>query len=331
MKLYPLKFQPILKELIWGGNKICKFKSIAPEKNNIGESWEISGVKGNISIVSNGELKGKGLDELLVEYKKDLVGQYNYEQFGTVFPLLFKFIDTNADVSVQVHPNDELAKKRHNAFGKTEMWYIINASPGASVLVGFAKQMTPEKYDKAIAENNFVSYLRKYDIQSDDVFLVNTGCVHAAKAGAFFIEIQQTSDITYRIYDYDRVGADGKKRELHTELAKDAIDYTILDNYRTVYSSEENKPVILESTRYFTTELLKLTKHIVRDFSKIDSFVVYVCFEGSCRITDENNNRVEIKQGESILIPAITQTINIETDNKANLLETYILKQIDSV
>jgi mannose-6-phosphate isomerase len=329
MKLYPLKFQPILKELIWGGNKICKFKGITPEKNNVGESWEISGVKGNVSIVSNGKLKGKRLDELLVEYKKDLVGQYNFERFGTVFPLLIKFIDTNADVSIQVHPNDELAKKRHNSFGKTEMWYIINASPGASVLMGFSKQMTPKKYNKAIEERNFVSYLREYNIQSGDVFLVPTGRVHAAKAGAFFIEIQQTSDITYRIFDYDRLGADGKKRELHTELAKDAIDYTVLDNYRTEYPREENKPVVLESTRYFTTQLLKLTKNKLRDFSKIDSFVIYVCFEGTCHITDECNNAVEVKQGESILIPASTQTVHIEPDKKVLLLETYVLKQTE--
>ena len=329
MKLYPLKFQPILKELIWGGNKICKFKGITPEKNKVGESWEISGVKENVSIVSNGELKGKGLDELILEYKEDIVGQNNYEKFGAVFPLLIKFINTNADVSIQVHPNDELAKKRHNSFGKTEMWYIINANPGTSVLVGFSKQMTPDKYEKAIADNSFVSYLKEYDIQSGDVFLVPAGRVHTVKAGAFFIEIQQTSDITYRIFDYDRVGANGKKRELHTELAKDAIDYTILDDYRTAYVREENKPVVLESTQYFTTELLKLTKNLVRDFSKIDSFVIYVCFEGSCNIRDESNNIVHVNQGESILIPAITQTIIIETDKNVSLLETYVLKEID--
>jgi len=325
MRLYPLKFQPILKELIWGGNKICKFKGITPEKNNIGESWEISGVKGNISVVSNGKLIGKRLDELLVEYKKELVGESNYKRFGAVFPLLIKFIDTNADVSIQVHPNDKLAKQRHNSFGKTEMWYIINASPGASVLMGFSKKITPEEYDKAIKLRNFVSFLRKYNIQSGDVFFVPTGRVHAAKAGAFFIEIQQTSDITYRIYDYDRVGADGKKRELHTELAKDAIDYTIHSDYRTIYSEEKNKPVLLESSKYFTSKLLKLTKNLLRDFSKTDSFVAYVCFEGSCKITDECNNVVELIQGESILIPAITQTINIEPFKKVHLLETYVL------
>lgn len=326
MKLYPLKFQPILKELIWGGNKISKFKGITPEKNSIGESWEISGVNENISIVSNGELKGKRLDELIAKYQTDLVGQCNFEKFGTVFPLLIKFINTNADVSIQVHPNDKLAKERHNSFGKTEMWYIIDANPGTSVLVGFSKQMTPEKYKKAITNNNFVSYLKEHDIQSGDVFLVPAGRVHTVKAGAFFVEIQQTSDITYRIYDYDRVGNDGKKRELHTELAQDAIDYKLHDDYRTLYPREENKPVILESTQYFTTELLKLTKNIVRDFSKIDSFVIYVCFEGSCKIRDDDNNTVQVKQGESILIPAITQTIHIETDKNVSLLETYVLK-----
>lgn len=329
MKLYPLKFQPILKELIWGGNKICAFKGISPGKKGVGESWEISGVKGNVSIVSNGELKGQCLDEVLVEYKKDLVGRYNYERFGAVFPLLIKFIDTNADVSIQVHPNDELANKRHNSFGKTEMWYIINADPGASVLMGFSKRMTPEKYNKVIADNHFVSYLREYEIQSGDVFLVPTGRVHAAKAGAFFIEVQQTSDITYRIYDYDRLGSDGKKRELHTELAKDAIDYTLHDDYRSVYSREENKPVVLESTQYFTSNLLKLTKTISRDFSTIDSFVIYVCFEGSCKIEDEHKNIVDIKQGESLLIPAMTQKVLITPDKHTQLLETYILKDIE--
>ena len=329
MNLYPLKFQPILKELIWGGNKICTFKGIRPEKKGVGESWEISGVNGNISIVSNGELKGQRLDELLVKFKEDLIGRYNYERFGTVFPLLIKFIDTNADVSIQVHPNDELAHKRHNSFGKTEMWYIIDANPGASLLMGFSKQMTSEIYDKAIANKDFVSYLKEYEIQSGDVFFVPAGRVHAAKAGAFFIEIQQTSDITYRIYDYDRLGADGKKRELHTELARDAIDYTIYNDYRTVYAREENKPVVLESTRYFTSNLLKLTKNISRDFSAMDSFVIYVCFEGSCKITDERNNTVEVKQGESILIPAKTQKVLISPDKTTQLLETYILKEIE--
>lgn len=322
-RLYPLKFEPILKDLIWGGGKITKFKGM-PQQDRIGESWEISGVTGNISVVSNGPLKGKGLDELIKDYKKELVGQRNYEMFGTVFPLLIKFIDSNKDVSIQVHPNDELAKKRHNSFGKTEMWYIINASPGASVLAGFSKQMTPETYEKAIKENNFVSYLCRYTIKPGDVFLMPSGRVHAAKAGAFFCEIQQTSDITYRIYDYDRIGADGKKRELHTELAKDAIDYTVLDDYRTRYREEVNRPVVLESTRYFTTELLNLTEKMSRDFSQLDTFVIYVCIEGTCSISDENNYKVELKQGESLLIPAMTKTIYIEPVGKVRLLETYI-------
>lgn len=322
-KLYPLKFTPILKDLIWGGSKITKFKRL-PQQNSIGESWEISGVEENVSIVSNGSLQGKGLDELIKKYKKELVGVRNYEKFGEVFPLLIKFIDSNKDVSIQVHPNDELAKKRHNSFGKTEMWYIIGASEGASVLAGFAKQMTSESYDKVIEENNFVSYLKEYKIKSGDVFLMPSGRVHAAKAGAFFCEIQQTSNITYRIYDYDRIGMDGKKRELHTELAKDAINYSVLDDYRTNYNEEINKPVVLESTPYFTTELLVLNRDILRDFSKLDSFVIYVCVEGACNIVDESGYNVAIKQGESILIPATTKNINIKPDIKAKLLETYI-------
>lgn len=324
MKLYPLKFKPILKSIIWGGDEICKFKKVSPVEDGIGESWEISGVEGNISVVANGELENKSLDELISSYKEQLVGKKNYETFGSKFPLLIKFIDARDNLSIQVHPDDELAKKRHNSFGKTEMWYVINAAPGAFLYSGFEKQLTPDSYVKSIEDNTFVDYLAKHDVKKGDVFFLPAGRVHAIGAGTFIAEIQQTSNITYRIYDYNRKDANGNGRELHTELAKDAIDYKIYDEYRTSYERKENQPVELESCKYFTTNLLDATKDITRDYVDIDSFVIYICMGGACSIRDDKGNDLYIKQGESILIPADTESVIISPDANVLLLETYV-------
>lgn len=324
MKLYPLKFKPILKSVIWGGDEICQFKNITPVEDGIGESWEISGVEGNISVVANGELKNKSLEEIISTYKGQLVGEKNYKAFGTKFPLLIKFIDARDNLSIQVHPDDELAKKRHNSFGKTEMWYVINAAPGAFLYSGFEKQMTPDSYVKSIEDNTFVDYLARHDVKKGDVFFLPAGRVHAIGAGTFIAEIQQTSNITYRIYDYNRKDANGNGRELHTELAKDAIDYTIYDDYRTSYVRRENQPVRLESCKYFTTNLLEVTKEITRDYSEIDSFVIYICMGGACNIRDNEGNDLYIKQGETVLISADTKDMRISPDGSVKLLETYV-------
>lgn len=324
MNLYPLKFKPILKSIIWGGDEICKFKNITPVEDGIGESWEISRVEGNISVVANGELESKSLEEIISAYKGQLVGEKNYKAFGTKFPLLIKFIDARDDLSIQVHPDDEMAKKRHNSFGKTEMWYVINAAPGAFLYSGFEKQMTPESYVESIKDNTFVDYLAKHELKKGDVFFLPAGRVHAIGAGTFITEIQQTSDITYRIYDYDRKDANGNGRELHTELAKDAIDYKIYDSYQTSYTRKENQPVLLESCKYFTTNLLEVTKDITRDYSDIDSFVIYICMGGACSIRDDRGNDLSVKQGESVLIPADTKDVSISPDGSVKLLETYV-------
>ena len=324
MKLYPLKFAPILKSIIWGGDEICVFKDIEPRQKGIGESWEISGVEGNVSVVSEGELKGKKLDELIKEYKGALVGESVFEKFGDKFPLLIKFIDARENLSIQVHPDDELGMKRHNSFGKTEMWYVINAKEGAFLYSGFAKQMTPDEYVKSIQNNTFVDYLDKHDVKSGDVFFLPAGRVHAIGAGTFVAEIQQTSNITYRIYDYNRKGPDGKERELHTELAKDAIDFKIYDNHKNNYVSRKDESVLLESCQYFTTDLLDLDKEMKRDYSNIDSFVIQICMGGSCTMTDDKGNTIKVKQGESILLPADTQNITIKPNNSVLLLETFV-------
>lgn len=324
MNLYPLKFKPILKSIIWGGDEICKFKGVTPEQDGIGESWEISSVKGNVSVVANGELENKDLSEIIDTYKAQLVGKKNFETFGNTFPLLIKFIDARDNLSIQVHPDDELAKKRHDSFGKTEMWYVINATPSAFLYSGFEKQMTPESYVKSIEDNTFVDSLAKHDVKSGDVFFLPAGRVHAIGAGTFIAEIQQTSNITYRIYDYNRKDANGNGRELHTELAKDAIDFKLYNNYKNSYTRAENQPVRLESCRYFTTNLLEVTKDITRDYSDIDSFVAYICMGGACCIKDDKRNDLSVKQGETILIPADTKSVAISPEGNVLLLETYV-------
>ena len=324
MSLYPLKFDPILKSLIWGGSKICPFKHLTPQQDGIGESWEISGVKDNISVVSNGDLNGKNLEELIGEYKDKLVGKKIYDKFGTTFPLLIKFIDAEDNLSVQVHPDDKLGMERHNSFGKTEMWYVVDSKPDAFLYSGFEKQLTAEKYAEAIEDNTFVDCLAKHDIHKGDVFFLPAGRVHAIGAGSFIAEIQQTSNITYRIYDYNRKDKEGNPRELHTELAKDAIDFKVYDSYKNQYTPKKDELVELESCVYFTTSLLELDKEFKRDYSEIDSFVIYICTKGSAQIKDNKGNLLDVCQGESILIPADTASIEIIPSGEVTLLETYV-------
>ena len=225
--LYPMIFKPILKKVIWGGSDICPFKGITPVQEGIGESWEVSHVAGDYSVVDNGELAGKNLDELIKTYGAQLLGKKVVDQFGETFPLLIKFIDARDDLSIQVHPDDELAKKRHNSFGKTEMWYVIDAADDATLYSGFSKQIDADEYVKRVQDGTIMDVLQRYTVDPGDVFFLPAGRVHAIGAGCFIAEIQQTSNITYRIFDYDRKGPDGKGRELHTELAKDAINYTV--------------------------------------------------------------------------------------------------------
>ncbi|MFV0468167.1 MAG: type I phosphomannose isomerase catalytic subunit [Dysgonomonas sp.] len=324
MNLYPLKFEPILKTLIWGGSKICPFKGISPARDGVGESWEISGVKNNVSVVSEGDLKGKNLEELIGIYKDQLVGKKVYGKFGTTFPLLIKFIDAEDNLSIQVHPDDILGKQRHNSFGKTEMWYVVDAAPHAFLYSGFEKQLSPENYAKTVEDNTFVDYLAKQDIKKGDVFFLPAGRVHAIGAGSFIAEIQQTSDITYRIYDYNRKDKEGNPRELHTELAKDAIDFKVYDSYKNKYTPQKDELVELESCPYFTTSLLELDKPFTRDCAAIDSFLIFICTKGSAQIRDNKGNDLLIKQGESILIPADTQSVVVEPSPEVVLLETYV-------
>ena len=321
--LYPIKFEPILKEIIWGGDEICRFKNLYPQRSGIGESWEVSHVKNNVSIVANGELKGKSLEELIETYREKLLGEKVIERFGTTFPLLVKFIDARESLSVQVHPDDLLAKKRHNSFGKTEMWYVVQAMPDAFLYSGFAKPMTPEEYVRSLEDDTFINYLQRHEVKSGDVFFLPAGRVHAIGAGCFIAEIQQTSDVTYRIYDYNRKDANGNPRELHTVLAKDAIDYAIYPDYKLDYTPQQ--PVqALVSCPYFTTNLIEGKKGDTVQTAHPDSFSIYIGLEGRLQITDCNGCSVEIRQGETVLLPAENRLTSLNFTEKGKLLETYI-------
>lgn len=322
--LYPFTFQPILKSIIWGGADICPFKNVTPVLEGIGESWELSHVEGNVSLVQNGDLVNKSLDDLIKTYGASLLGKKVIEQFGTTFPLLIKFIDARDNLSIQVHPDDVLAKERHNSFGKTEMWYVIKAAQGAGLYSGFSKQIDADQYVDCVENNTIMDVMQRYDVKAGDVFFLPAGRVHAIGSGCFIAEIQQTSNITYRIYDYNRKDANGNGRELHTELAKDAIDYTVLPDYRTAYANEKDKAVELVSCKYFTTNLLNLDKEIARDFASLDSFVVYICMEGSLMLEDNNGYKLNVYQGQTVLIPASTTSVTLTPATGAKLMETYI-------
>jgi mannose-6-phosphate isomerase len=323
--LYPFKFEPILKEIIWGGDEICHFKKLYPQWHGIGESWEVSHVKENVSVIANGELKGKSLEELVGTYGARLLGKKTIENFGTTFPLLIKFIDARDALSIQVHPNDELALKRHNSFGKTEMWYVIKAVQGAYLYSGFSQAITPKQYVKSLEDGTFINYLQKHEVKSGDVFFLPAGRVHAIGAGCFIAEIQQTSNITYRIYDYNRKDAQGNTRELHTELAKDAIDYKLYPDYKLVYTPKCNKVQTLVSCRYFTTKLIEANPFKTVHFADSnDSFSIYICMKGKAHLTDNNSSLTEIRQGETVLFPAENPAKEIWFEEKSKILKTFI-------
>jgi mannose-6-phosphate isomerase len=322
--LYPLKFEPICLEKIWGGNRLKTLLGKKYNSKNCGESWEISGVEGNISVVSNGFLKGNDLSELIEIYMVELVGDKVYEQFGNEFPLLIKFIDAQDDLSIQVHPNDELSKERHNAFGKTEMWYVVDAAEGALINSGFNQPVDREKYIEYLENGNLTDLLKYDEVKIGDVFFIPAGRVHAIGKGSMVAEIQQTSDVTYRIFDYNRRDDKGNLRELHNDLALDVIDFTYMDNYKTKYSAELNKSTEIVSCKYFTTNILEFNQAVEKDYNQLDSFVIYIILEGDFEIETEETIEKATK-GETVLIPASTEFLKLTPKTgKVKLLEVYI-------
>ena len=319
MKLYPLQFEPILKERIWGGTKLNTFLNKPITSNITGESWEISTVENDVSVVANGSLKGKSLNELINEFPEAVLGTKVYAQFGKQFPLLFKYIDAREDLSIQLHPNDELAKKRHNSFGKTEMWYVMQADTDARLIVGFKEKSSPEEYIKNLNNKTLLTILDSKKVKQGDVFMLDTGTIHAIGAGIVIAEIQQTSDITYRVYDFDRVDANGKTRELHIDLALEALNYEKIQAQR-FYSKTENIANEIVNCNYFTTSFIPLDGNIELHKNQT-SFTVYMCVEGDFKLTFDNES-FSYKKGDTVLIPAAIT--DFQLSGKASILEIYI-------
>lgn len=323
-ELYPLKFEPILKEKIWGGNSLARFYGKKAGKlKNIGESWEISAVSENLSIVSNGFLAGNNIEEIIEVYMGDITGDSVFEKFGVEFPLLIKLIEARQDLSVQVHPGDKLALERHNAYGKTEMWYILQSEKNSKIYTGFSVPVSREFYIEAVNNGKIMDLLNTEDACPGDVFFTPAGRIHAIGADIVLAEIQQTSDITYRIYDYGRKDSNGKPRELHNDLAVDAVDLSATGKNKIRKVPDNNVTMNLVSTEYFTTNILKFDKHIRKDYNLIDSFVVYLCTEGVFHIAwDKKSERVS--KGETVLLPAMIRDLTLVPDPESTLLEVFI-------
>ena len=317
--IYPLQFEPILKERIWGGEKLNSVLNKPITSKSTGESWEISTVEGDVSVISNGTLKGISLNEIIGNFPKEVLGTAVFEKFGKQFPLLFKYLDAKTDLSIQVHPNDELAKERHNSFGKTEMWYIMQADEGSRIIVGFKNNSNAKEYVSHLENNTLLALLEEVKVKTGDVFFLETGTVHAIGAGLLVAEIQQTSDITYRLYDFDRVDSEGNKRELHVELALEAINYNKVETQKK-YNKQENVSNKMVNCPYFTTNYLNIAGEI--NVSKsATSFTVYMCTEGEFQL-EYNQEQYHYSKGDTVLIPAAMTDFNLL--GKATLLEIYI-------
>ncbi|MEP3837835.1 MAG: type I phosphomannose isomerase catalytic subunit [Algibacter sp.] len=322
MELYPIKFEPLYKYRLWGGSKLKTHLNKEYSEESIGESWEISDVKGDETKVLKGALKGQTLKQLIKTYKGAFVGESVYKTFGEDFPLLIKFIDAKTPLSIQVHPSNELAKERHDSFGKNEMWYVMQADKDAELIVGFESEIDKDEYLKQLEDDTILNVMHHEKVEQGDTFYIPTGRIHAIGAGVLLAEIQQTSDVTYRIYDYNRVDATtGKERELHNELALDAIDFKYYDSFKTDYKKEVNTSNTLVHSPYFKTNFIKVEGKLTKDYSKLDSFVIYMCVSGDLEI-ESNNEKYTLKIGETILLPAAIDEVKISSDN-AEFLEIY--------
>ena len=318
----PLKFNALLKSTLWGGDKIIPFKHLNASQDNVGESWEISGVPGNETTVSDGPYEGKKLNELVAELKGKLVGEDNYRRFGDEFPLLIKFIDARQDLSIQVHPTDEIARRQGKERGKTEMWYLLDSDENATLLCGLKQKITPEEYAKMVENDTICDAIARYDVKEGDCFFLPAGRIHAIGTGCFLAEIQQTSDVTYRIYDFKRKDKDGNYRQLHTKEAAECINYNVEANYRTDYIPAKNRGIALVQCPYFNTAVYDLNEPMTLDYSELDSFVILIGLKGEATITDNEGNEVSLRAGESMLVPATTETLKVEGTLK--FLETYV-------
>ena len=323
-ELYPLKFETVLKEKVWGGNAlVSRYNKKSKGSLHIGESWEISAIVGDQSVISNGFLAGNNIEELIEVYMGDITGDLIFEKFGNEFPLLIKFIEAQEDLSIQVHPDNDLAKKRHQAYGKTEMWYILESKKGSKIYTGFRDGVTKATYEEALRDGNIADLMNVETVDTGDTFFTPAGRVHAIGAGIVLVEIQQTSDITYRIFDWNRKSSGKEKRELHLDLALDAIDFTATGKNKIRRKPELNKTENLVSCEFFNTNIIIFNKAINKEYYFNDSFVVYICIDGEFLICWDNNSE-KVTKGETVLLPAMIKEVILKPLNEARLLEIYI-------
>ncbi len=328
-ELYPLKFEPVLKEKVWGGNKLVStYHKKGDPSLKYGESWELSAISNNLSVVSNGFLAGNNIEELVEVYMGDLTGDAIFEKFGNEFPLLIKFIEAREDLSIQVHPSDDMAKKRHKAYGKTEMWYILESEKGSRIYTGFKDNISREIYQDALVTGELAGLMNIEITTAGDVFFTPAGRIHAIGAGNILVEIQQTSDITYRIFDWNRKGYEGKSRELHTELALDAIDFKASGKAKIVKEPVLNRTENLVSCEFFNTNLISFNDRIIKDYNLFDSFVIYICTEGEFMIRWDGNSE-PVTKGETVLLPAMIKDIVLEPLMESRTLEVFINTDIN--
>lgn len=324
--LYPLLFEPNLHAVVWGGQKLRKLKQMTPTDEPIGESWEVSAVSSSTSVISNGVFAGKLLTEVIASAPVQILGESVAKQYNNQLPLLVKFIDAKKDLSIQVHPNDEMAQRIHNKMGKSEMWYVIDAEPGSYLYAGFKQQITPYEYRKRVDDGSICEVLARHEVHKGDVFYLPAGRVHAICGGILLAEVQQSSDVTYRIFDYNRPGMDGKPRELHTELAAEALDYHVEDDYRTIYADDANRANPVINSPYFSVRVTEFSGSFHRNLIKYDSFIITMCLKGDCEIrVRETGDVVKLCAGHSCLIPSsIADYDVISLDDTTQILDAFI-------
>ena len=326
MRYYPLLFQPNLHTVVWGGHQLQSYKGLPANDDPIGESWEVSAVPSSTSIISNGPLAGRDLVSAINEAPDAILGHAVNEKDQGQLPLLVKFIDAQHDLSIQVHPNDEMAQREHGKMGKSEMWYVIKATPDAHLYAGFKQHITPYEYQKRIEDGTITEVLADHPVKAGDVFYLPAGRVHAICGGILLAEVQQSSDVTYRIYDYNRPGLDGKPRELHTELAAQALDYEVERNYRTDYPQLDNRAVLIVDSPYFSVRVLELNDRFHRNLLKYDSFIITMCIEGDCTLrVRSTGDEILLREGHSALIPAAIADYDlIPLNDKSRILDAFI-------
>ena len=322
----PFLFHPNLHTVVWGGHRLQAWKALQQTAEPIGESWEVSAVASSPSVIANAPYEGLQLPYIIAQQPEEILGRAVYKKYGAQLPLLVKFIDSERDLSIQVHPNDEMAQRVHGKMGKSEMWYIIDAKPGAYLYAGFKDRITPEEYRQHVADGTICDVLARHEVKKGDVFYLPAGRVHAIGGGILLAEVQQSSDVTYRIFDYNRPGMDGRPRELHTDLAAQALNFEVLDEYRTIYSDASDRANHCIDSPYFSVRIVDANGTFHRNLLKYDSFIITMCIEGDCQLRiRQTGETVMLREGWSCLVPAVIADYDIlPLQHHTQLLDAYI-------